>query len=46
MWDYKKTDSKNIQKVLDLVNWKRLFDQKHTNAHVVAFKGTILKYFP
>ena len=26
IWDYKKTDSKNIQKALDSVNWERLFD--------------------
>ena len=28
IWDYKKADSKNIQKVLDSVNWERLFWSK------------------
>ena len=28
IWDYKKADTKNIRKALDLVNWERLFDQK------------------
>ena len=44
-WDYKKADSKNIQKALDLVNRKRLFDQKDINAQVVAFNKTILNIF-
>ena len=39
-WDYKKADSKNIQKALDLVNWKRLFNQKDINAQVIAFSET------
>ena len=43
--DNKKTDSKNIWKVLDLVNWDRLFDQKDINAQVVAFNETILNVF-
>ena len=42
IWDYKKADSKNIQKALDSVNWERLFDQKDINAQVVAFNETIL----
>ena len=45
IWDYKKADSKNIQKVLDSVNWERLFDQKDTNAQVVAFNETMLNVF-
>ena len=45
IWDYKKADSKNIQKALDLVNWERLFDQKDTNAQVVALNETILNIF-
>ena len=45
IWDYKKADSKNIQKALDSVNWKRLFDQKDINAQVVALKETILNIF-
>ena len=36
---------KNIQKALDLVNWKRLCDQKDINAQVVAFNKTILNIF-
>ena len=42
VWDYKKTDSKNIRKALDSVNWERLFDQKAINAQVTAFNETIL----
>ena len=45
IWDYKKTDSKNIQKALDLVNWERLFDQKDINAQAVALNETILNIF-
>ena len=45
IWDYKKADSKNIQKVLDSVNWERLFDQKDINAQVVALNETILNVF-
>ena len=45
IWDYKKTDSKNIRKALDSVNWERLFDQKDTNAQVVALNETILNVF-
>ena len=45
IWDYKKTDSKNIQKTLNLVNWERLFDQKDINVQLVAFNETILNVF-
>ena len=45
VWDYKKADSKNIRKALDLVNWERLFDQKAINAQVTAFNETILNVF-
>ena len=45
IWDYKKADSKNIQKDLDSVNWERLFDQKDINAQVAAFNETILNIF-
>ena len=45
IWDYKKTDSKNIRKALDSVNWERLFDQKDINAQVVALNETILNVF-
>ena len=37
-----KTDSKNIRKALDSVNWERLFDQKAIIAQVTAFNETIL----
>ena len=43
--DYKKVDSKNIQKALDSVNWERLLYQKDINAHVVALNGTIFNIF-
>ena len=43
-WDYKKADSKNIQKDLDSVKWGRLFDQKDINTQDVALNETI-KYF-
>ena len=42
IWDYKKADSKNIQKALDSLNWERLFDQKDINKQVVALIETIL----
>ena len=45
IWNYRKADSKNFQKVLDLVNWDRLFDQKDINAQVVAFNETILTLY-
>ena len=45
IWDYKKADSKNTKKALDLVNWERLFDQKDINAQVAAFNETILNVF-
>ena len=45
IWDYKKADSKNIQKALDPVNWERLFDQKSINAQVVAFNETTFNIF-
>ena len=45
IWDYKKADSKNIQKALDLVNWEMLFNQKDINAQVIAFNETILNIF-
>ena len=32
MWDYKKADSTKIGKVLETVNWERLFDKKDLNA--------------
>ena len=37
-WDYKKADSKDIRKALDLINWEMLFEQKDINAQVAAFK--------
>ena len=43
IWDYKKADSKNIRKTLDLVNRERLFE--YINAQVVAFNETILYVF-
>ena len=45
MWDYKKADSKNIRKDLDLVNQERLFDQQDINTQVVALNETILNVF-
>ena len=45
VWDYKKTDSKNIRKALDSVNWERLFDQLYINAQVAAFNETMLNVF-
>ena len=42
IWDYKKSDLKNIQKALDSVNWERLLDQKNNNAQFVALSETIL----
>ena len=35
IWDYKKADSKNIQKALDSVYWSMLFDQKDINVQVI-----------
>ena len=45
IWDYKKADSKNIQKTLGSVNWEGLFDQKDINAQIVALDETILNIF-
>ena len=42
VWDYKKTDSNNIRKALDLVNWERLFDQKSIEAEIATFNETTL----
>ena len=43
--DYKKADSKNIQKAFDSVNWERLFDRKDINVQVVALNEAILNIF-
>ena len=45
IWDYKKADSTNIRKVLDSVNWERLFDKKDLNSQVVTLNETILNVF-
>ena len=45
IWDYKKADSKNIEKALDSVNWERLFYQKDIYTQVVALNETILNIF-
>ena len=43
IWDYKKADSKNIRKTLDLVNRERLLQD--INAQAIAFNETILYVF-
>ena len=43
--DSKKADPCNIIKALDLVNWKRLFDQKCIDAEVATFNDTTLNTF-
>ena len=45
VWDYKKSDSKNIRKTLDSVKWERPFDQLDINAQFAAFNETILNVF-
>ena len=45
IWDYKKADSKIIQKALDSVNWERPFNQKDINVQVLALYETILNIF-
>ena len=45
IWDYKKTNSKNIRKALSLVDWERLFDSKDINSQVTALNETILNVF-
>ena len=39
--NYKKVDSTNIRKRLDLANWAKLFDQKDINAQVSVLNETI-----
>ena len=43
--NYKKADSTNIRKGLDLVNWAKLFDQKDMNAQVSVLNETIWNVF-
>ena len=45
IWDYKKADSPNIRKALDLINWEKVFHHKKTNAQVIVFNETILNIF-
>ena len=45
MWDYKKADFEKIRKVLDLVNWERLFSKKDVNTQVAILNETILNVF-
>ena len=45
IWEYKKTDSTNIIKALDSVNWERPFDKKDLNSQVVTPNETILSAF-
>ena len=40
VWNYEKADPNNIRKSLDLVKWKRLFDQKSIDAQVATFTFT------
>ena len=42
VWDYKKADSNNIKKALELINRERLFDQKSIDAQVATFNDAIL----
>ena len=42
IWDYKKANSKNTRKALDLVNWERLFDSNDINLQVTELNETIL----
>ena len=44
-WGNKKTDSTKIRKVLDTVNWERLFFKRDLNAQVIALNETILNVF-
>ena len=45
IWGFKKADSTNIRKVLDSVNWERLFDKKDLNSQVVTLNEIILNVF-
>ena len=45
VWHYKKADPTNVRKVLDLVNWERLFDQKSIDGQAATFNDTILNTF-
>ena len=42
IWDYKKADA---TKILDSVNWERLFDKKNVNAQVLKLNETTLNVF-
>ena len=45
LWDYERANPNKIRKALDLVNWKRLFDQKSIDAQVATFNDTIVNTF-
>ena len=45
IWDYKKEDSVEIRKALDLINWERLFNNKNINEQVSIINETILNVF-
>ena len=45
VWDYKKSDSNNIRKAIDFVNWEKLFDQKRNVEQVATFNDTTLNNF-
>ena len=45
VWDYKKSDPKNVRKSFYLVNRERLFDQKSIDIKVATFNDIILNTF-
>ena len=45
IWSYKKVDSTNTKKALNMVNQKKLFERKDVNAQVIALHETILNVF-
>ena len=45
IWYYKKADTSNIRKVLDLINWEKLLSHKNINAQVAVVNEIILNRF-
>ena len=45
VWDYKHVDTNSIKKLLNLVNWDHLFQNKNVNEQVATLNNIILTIF-